>query len=294
MSLDRIRRVTDLFVEGQELFLGMDDNQRDVIVWVKKLNSFEVEEARRDGVAARGLRLLELNKEDSPERMALQMQMDRWTDDQLREYRVGQQGDEIYLDAINDLEADENWGERVQMIRRMPQLLKDENAPEDDPRRKQLDEANSEYLTEIQTRVTKLRDTKLADLKGSTREDLEAEYFEAWASRASLDEFMGERRITEIFIALRDCKATKDGPRWNHSGCEHERLLNARSQVRELPEQVLEKISNLLEGITIPQREAGNSAAPANSSASSEPQSAAEVQSTGSTPDVMPPVAPTT
>ena len=60
------------------------------MVWVNKLNSFEIEEARRDGVAARGRRSWNWTKEDNPESLALKLTMDRWTLDELREYRVGQ------------------------------------------------------------------------------------------------------------------------------------------------------------------------------------------------------------
>ena len=120
--LDRLRRVTDLFVEGTEMPLGMDDQNKPVVVWVNKLNSFEVEEARRDAVAARGLRLLELEKEDNPERQAMLSQVGRWSDDRLREARVDQQSDELYLAVVNDLEADEEWGEKIGMLRRLPQL----------------------------------------------------------------------------------------------------------------------------------------------------------------------------
>jgi hypothetical protein len=88
--MDRLRRVTDLFVEGRTLYLGNDDENKPVLVWVNKLNSFEVEESRRDAVSARGLRLLELEKEESPERMAMWARASRWSDDDLADNRVGQ------------------------------------------------------------------------------------------------------------------------------------------------------------------------------------------------------------
>lgn len=298
--MDRLRRVTDLFVEGTELFLGMDDEQKPVVLWINKLNSFEIEEARRDGVAARGLRLLELTKEDNPERLAITHQLGRWDDEKLRQYRVGQMSDELYLNVINDLEADEEWAEKLPLLRRLPQLLDDENAPEDDPRREQLGDLNTEYLDVLRVRSENAQKAALKELKDVSRKDLEEDYLEAWRNRISLDEFMAERRMTEIFAAVRDCRATEaagatGGKRWDHSRCDHtERLLNARSAVKTLPEPVIEKIVDTLEDLTVPQRDSGNSDAPASSSASLGPSSAPEAPSTPSSPAETPLAVPTT
>lgn len=281
-GLDRLRRVTDLFVEGTELFLGMDDEQKPVIVWVNKLNSFEVEEARRDGVAARGLRQVELQKAESPERAAIMARIDKWSDEELAQNRVAQIADEIWLQVINDLEADEEWAEKVAMVRRMPQLLADANAPEDDPRRKELEELNLAYLEEVRVRNERSQREKLEEFKGEDREKLVEAFVEQWEARVSLEEFMAERRITELFMALRDCQAEEipdgqGGRRWNHARCDHtQRLLDTRSQVKTLPEGVLDKASEVLEGLTVPQRESGNSVAPESSSESSERPSGAE------------------
>ena len=296
--MDRLRRVTDLFVEGSELYLGDDDQGEPVVLWVNKLNSFEVEEARRDAVAARGLRLLELEKEDNPERQAMLSQIGRWTVDRLREARVDQQGDELYLQAINDMESDEEWAEKVSMLRRMPQLLKDENAPADDKRHAQLTELNAEYMQALQDRLGKLQAEKLKELKDDDREKLVQDFMEAWQHRLSLDEFMAEKRRTELFFALRDCKAQRvkydGGERWDHKGCDHrERLVPARSEVSSLPEGVIGRAMDVMDGVTVPQRESGNSDAPASSSGSSEQPSVSE-ESTPSIPVETPPVAPTT
>lgn len=297
--LDRLRRVTDLFVEGTEMPLGMDDQNKPVVVWVNKLNSFEVEEARRDAVAARGLRLLELEKEDNPERQAMLSQVGRWSDDRLREARVDQQSDELYLAVVNDLEADEEWGEKIGMLRRLPQLLQDENAPVDDPRRKQVDELNGAYLEQLQERLRKAQQDALKDFEGLDRETLVEDFMEAWRNRLSLDEYMQEKRRTELYYALRDCSASlvkfDGGERWDHSGCDHtQRIVPSRGQVSTLPQGVIERAMDVMDGVAVPQRESGNSDAPASSSASSEQQSEEAEASTPSIPVETPPVAPTT
>lgn len=297
--MDRLRRVTDLFVEGTELYLGNDDSNEPVVIWVNKLNSFEVEEARRDGVSARGLRLLELENESSPEHQAMRNQLGRWSDDELREARVDQMSDELYLGVVNDLEADEDWSEKITMLRRMPQLLRDEGAPADDPRRVQVDELNSAYLSELRDRMGAVQKQKLREMGDLGREDLVSDFMEQWRNRLSLDEFMAEQRRTQLFAAMRDCKATEvktdTVTRWDHAQCDHTvRLLRARSEVSTLPEGVIQKVMDVIDGITVPQRESGNSDAPASSSASSEPSSVQEEESTPSIPVETPSGAPTT
>lgn len=300
-AVDRLRRVTDLFVEGKTLFLGLDDDGKPVTVWVNKLNSFEVEESRRDAVSARGLRLLELVKTDNPERQALMARVERWSDEELIRHRVDQLGDEIYLETINDLESDKDWAENIEIMRRLPQLLADSGAPEDDPRRKQLDDLNTQYLQTLSDRLDKATDDKAVDLAKLGRENLVEDFMESWRSRLSLDEFMQEKRATELYAAMRECQA-EDLPglhqdaeaRWNHAKCDHRtRLLDARAAVKLLPEPLLEKVIETLEEITAPDREAGNSDAPVSSSAPSEQDVPAEA-SPASTPTETSPDVPTT
>ena len=73
---ERLRRITDLFEEGVVVPLG-EDLDGPILLWVNKLNSFQVEEARRDGVARRGMRLAELGKPDTPERAAIVLRSSR-------------------------------------------------------------------------------------------------------------------------------------------------------------------------------------------------------------------------
>lgn len=298
--VDRLRRVTDLFVEGKTLFLGLEDDGKPVTVWVNKLNSFEMEESRRDAVTARGLRLLELVKTDNPERQALMARVERWSDEELVRHRVDQQGDEIYLDVINDLESDKDWAEKIAIMRRLPTLLDDSGAPENDERRKQLTDLNQEYMKALGDRLEKATNDKAVDLAKLSREHLVEDFMESWRSRLSLDEFMQEKRATELYAAMRECQAEMlpgafrdDEGRWNHAKCDHRiRLLEARAAVKLLPEPLLEKVINTLDDITTPDREAGNSDAPVSSSAPSEQDAAAEA-STPSTPTETSPDAPT-
>lgn len=297
--MDLLRRVTDLFVEGTELPLGLDNEGKPVVVWVNKLNSFEVEEARRDGVAQRGLRLLELSNAEGPELKAQLHLIGKMADHELRAARVQQMGDEIYLRVMNDMETEDEWVEKLTILRRLPSILADADAPDDDPRHAQLSQLNQEYFAEIRKRLAQAERNALVDLEETPRKHLETEYLEAWRQRLTLDDFVAEKRKTEIFLAMRQCRATFQGAgehrKYDHTDCDHtQRLLNERSQAHGLPEELLGRVLDALDGVTVPGRDSGNSAAPASSSGSSEPTSAPEATSPASTPGATPPAVPTT
>lgn len=282
--IERLRRVTDLFVEGTEVYLGQDDKHQPVVIWVNKLNSFETEEARRDGMVRRGQRMIELTKDDNPEFTHMRAVVSGWTDEQLRRQRVDQRAEEIYLDVVNDLQGEEDWREKVAILRRMPTLLDDEKADADDPRRQEVEDLQTGYLTEIRKRQEAKQKETLQEYAGTERDDLEKEFYDGWRERMTLDDFMQDRRITELYYAMRDCYATEIGRdentgklRFDHGKCNHTvRLLDTRAQVRDLPEDVLNKVIDTIDDLSVNQRESGNSDAPASSSASSEPQSEEE------------------
>lgn len=291
----RLRRVTDLFIEGEEIFLGNDESGEAVVVWVNKLNTFEIEEARRDGIVQRGLKMRDLADPDNPERAAFDAEVQLMNDEKLRQAWVNHHVEEMYLDVVNEIETTEEWRSKVEEMRRMPTLLRDAGAADDDPRWKQLEEIQIAYMEAIRVGQEKAQKDGLKEAEEFSREDLEASYFEKWRERQTLDLFMEERRITEIYVAARECEAKgKPGGSWDHKGCDHsKRLLPQRSLVKSLPPQVIGRIIDVLDNLTTPQREAGNSDAPESSSASSERSSESEAPSIPSSPDETPHGVPT-
>jgi hypothetical protein len=66
MSL--LDRVTDLWVEGTTVYLG-EDPQGPLCLWVNTLNSFQHDDARRDGQAAQHSLSRQLRDETHPARL---------------------------------------------------------------------------------------------------------------------------------------------------------------------------------------------------------------------------------
>src|SRR6185295_19101865 len=116
---------------------------------------------------------------------------------------------------------------------------------------------------------------------------LVAAYVKVWVEMEGISAFEEERWATLLYYAVRDCagRVPKDGTvaDVDHSKCTHPRLLEAKREVRELPDGFREMVEPVLRESLMNQAEAGNSAAPTSSSGSSE-QHDAEAKSEASTP----------
>jgi len=290
----RLKRITDLFVEGRVAELGLDDSGQPVLIWVNKLNSFEEEESRRDGQAARTEVLLEMQDEGHADITNARTQLKDRPLAQLVDARVNQKYDEDFVQALNDLETDKEWAEKVEYLRRAEPMLNDASVPQDDARRARFAEVNDAYLNRLNDDIRKLQDQRRTELSGIDREELVEAYLADFVERKAFERYMAEKRVTELFFAIRDCQAVRVDNRWDHTRCDHRiRLLPNRAEVRTLPQGVIETVTNILDQMTATAREAGNSGAPANSSVSPEQPSAAE-ESTPSSPVETPGAAPLT
>lgn len=289
VAADRLKRVVDLFTEGQVVEVGADENGP-VLVWVNKLNSFEDEDCRRDGQAARAERMLEMQSGENPQMATLRLEIEGFEDYQIVTELAGFKFEEDYMLAVDDVEMDKDWREKLEYVRRGQSMLDDADVPENSERRERLAQINSEYMEAVQEACKKRQEARKADWSNMPRIDLEEAYLEEVVNRLGMVAYMEERRITELFYALRDCRAVKDdNDRWDHSKCNHRhRLLSDRSEVRTLPEEMLKLVLDVLNDVTVDRRTAGNSDAPASSSESSEPQSVQE-ELIPSTPTVMGP-----
>lgn len=297
---ERLKRITDLFVEGTELYLG-DDEAGPILIWINKLNSFETDDVRRDAMVRRGERLAELGQEDSPERAGVLAEMRLWDYPRLVEEFLATKSDERYLTAMDDLQADKTWRELTERLQRAPMLHEIEELPADDPRRTALEEDNRLYESRIREAVQKLEEQAREDLAGADRDDVEKSFLEQWRQRQTLNEFMAARRYAEMYYSMRQCQGVKGelkatgGWSFSHKDCDHaKRYLDDRRQVRDLPEHVITLVIDAMDEVRINDREAGNSDAPSSSSGSLEQSSASEEASNPSSQEETPSAAPTT
>lgn len=277
-SLVRFKRVSDLFVDGTEVVLQEDPL---VMVWVHKLNSFEDEEARRDGLAYRSLMLLQIERqgEDHSEISQFMMEYEAADHEGKAELLANLYSQEDLVLAIDDTDAEERWQDRGEMLRRRETL---EELLEEDEKKTLLEEMQ-EYFNEIQEAMKRRTKERQNEFRAYDESRLRKEFRKKAAEAVTLNYFIQERDITMIYYALRDCEATRRG---DHSNCSHKRLLDDREQVRDLPEELITKIKDAMDNVEVNPREAGNSDAPQPSSGLSE-QPSEEEESKDSSPKVM-------
>jgi len=286
-----LQGISALFQEGTEANLGTDQAGKPVVVWMNKLNSFEVEESLRDASVARAERMASLG-DDSSEVRGAKVEVDLWSDDDLAMAIVSFQDAECTMEALNNLQAEhEGWMELEDHVRRGPQLLADDGVQPGDPRFETLNDKMNEYMRLLNAEVSKVTAEHLADLKDKSRPKLEAKFMEQWRSRRTTDEWQGAKRMTEIWLSARRCEAVLEGGGrtlagemvWDHSACDHSvKQFSERKQIRRIPDGAMQIIVRAFESLQMSPRDMGNSDAPASSSASSEPSSTPEEASSPS------------
>lgn len=284
--LDRLRRVTDLFVEGTEYHAG-DDENGPVVLWINKLNSFQAAEAQKDAIARRYIAIAALKNSGEYDGFVAETEMTPI--DRLAQDWVDMSFTEIYMEAANEIDLDSELKEQREALERVEGLQDDAGAVEDSAEREQTIEIKRTWIGRFQELQAAKAAEWLRDAKAMPAEDLRAKIHEKWRELRTHSEYDREHRATQLFFAIRHCSARRVDDKWDHTGCDHSKQwLADRSEVHGLPEELLTALQERLESITVPARAAGNSDAPASSSESSEPSSAPEEASKPSSPGETP------
>lgn len=279
MGIADLKRVTDLFVEGEEVVLR--DGPEPVLLWVNKLNSFATEEARRDGMAARSRYILSLKEIGTPEWTNLQAMVAEMGEAGLKKELVALQDNDFFLKAAESIRLDADWAERLAVVERESSDM----TPEE---RALVEKINVDYVAEMETRIAALKETATRDLASMDVDSLRESYHEKWLERRAMESFSREYQKTQVYFSVRTCQATTkvaDTSAWDHSRCEghQQRALDDREEVPQLPDGLFQRLLAAVQRVTMGRSDARFSDVLASSSASSaQPSEVAE--STPSTP----------
>jgi hypothetical protein len=268
----KLKRITDLFNEGETCFLGDDEDAKPICVWVNKNNSLEEDEARLDAQSARTEILLAMSDPMHPEVVVASMELEEYTNEELFQVATNQKYEESLTLALQDIEADEEWKEKLEYLRRQPELLDEAKVADDDPRRLQITKYNTEYLAHVEELGKKRQDKILADFTEAGRQSVIDSFLKDYKDKISIEHYVLESRVTKLFYAIRECEAIRkeNGDGWDHKSCDHsKRLLESRTEVRELPDHVLNLILDTFESLSVGARNVANFPVPQNSSESS-------------------------
>lgn len=279
--LERLHRVTELFVSGKEIVLSQDGPSGPILVWVNKLNAFQRSDAQRDGGAGQSRRIAALG-DDSEDIALLRKRLADYTEERLVDSILGPRQSEFYLAGRDDVHADPAWTDRLVLIERGTELAED-GSHETEEETTALAAIQGAYMSAVTEASAARREQAREEFAGKSREELETNYLDAYRRMLGFEAFQDEYSRTEVWYALRDCSA-KAGPNgWDHTKCTHQRLLPNRGAVIDLPDDLIEQVTTMLNDLNMPPATAGNSDAPQTSSGSSEQPSTAG-DSTASTP----------
>lgn len=289
--LAKFQRVTALFEVGTEVVLEEDGPDGPVLVWVSKLNPFEQEEARKDGSVGRARAQMVLDDPMSPEMAVFTQALEGRSTSDIIDALVYAKQNEDYVEALDDIKALEDWQDKLAILERGDAQLADMSRPMDDDERELQTKLNQEYMAKVQELLTAKQAERRREFEAMSDDEVREAYRKQYRDTTASQGFLTEYKISEMFYSLRDCEATKGvNGRWDHSRCgnHRERLCDTRADIRLLPAGLLDLVTEAIRNLSMTPQDAGNSDAPASSSASSE-QPSAEAASTPSTPEATSP-----
>jgi hypothetical protein len=263
MSNKKFAKIVDLFSVGAECYLGDDETGKPIVVWISKPNAFEIEEANRDGQAGRLTYLLRYQDPESDESKYAKAELADMTNEVLVDTLVNSHFEEDQYMASYDVDADDEWRDTVDYMRREAGILddmKDENTEDIKARREKLSQTQGKYIAAITDFTKKRQDNYRKDIQSYERDLLEKTFIDIYKNRTSVERYMLERNVTRLYYAMRECDAVMgEKGKFDHTACDHKvRMLEDRQDVRSLPEEVLDKTLNLLDDISIGQRDVAN------------------------------------
>ena len=259
MASNALRRVTDLFIEGTEMVLDEEDP---VLIWINKLNPFQVDEARKDGQAARTGLMLAMSNPLSEESQLFDVQGTRLTDETIARAMAQTKYNQFLVEVADDMHSDEDWSEKSNAMERSEEQVAD--LPEDHPDRAALATLTEEWFGEMTTRIEGKREQEFTDLRALSHDELRAKYRDSWIEDQATNAFYTQYRITEIWYSMRECfsKGRGDNGRWEHGKCDHRiKLVDERKDVTQLPDGLIKDVREAIANLTVKERAAKGSPA---------------------------------
>lgn len=264
MGIAALARITSLFVEGKELVLRDEGEVPDaVVVWVNKLNAFEMEEARKDGAVAKARLALALKEIGSPEYDLYSASVLDLTRDELTEALLEVSAPRRQAVAANSVRVDPDWAERYHIIQSSV-----DTAEMQDVERSLLSRVYADYLGEVESRMAVLLEREREEFRDLSEQALRDKHRDAWLDSYAMGAFAREMRKTQVYYALRICKATgRVEGKWDHAACDHlQRACDERDEVLRIPDDLMDGVLSVLMNLSATPDDARFSAGAAKSS----------------------------
>lgn len=255
--MTKTRRLTDLFVVGQEVVID-DGNFEPITVWLQKLNPVEHETAMRRASGARARVLSGKNEEEieMAQDEAAQITREVWI-----EYLVSDALGKRISALEAELSAEEEWSENDYL-----QGLKDvweatlEKALEEDPEdisARKVQEELDRFRQQLDERIEGERATLVKDFEAKHDEDLERRVVDRLLQTRADLAWLNEFRKCEVWLSTREPE--------NH----RKKYFHSREEVDELAHETLMKIMTAYQSLAVDPLEGKDSGATQTSSSSS-------------------------
>lgn len=260
----RFRRLTDLFVQGRAVKLPDDTH-----LWVQVINAYERDECINDAQVARARLVLAL-KENGSERIKVEARLTEKGRDVLISDLADVKTEAKYAEIVNEIEADPEWREKVNILRR--------HNPDESATAITEDEValvaslGEAWLTEINKRVADERDWQLQYYGHVDDEALLEDYLEAWLDRRGSEVANAEYSLTELWYATRYCDAAPDADgNLDHARCagHPNRVFPTKADARAMPDSLKGILANALAEVGMNATDPKDSGNPGSSSGSS-------------------------
>lgn len=247
---DRLRRVTDLFVDGTVVVLRDGS-----FLWVQALNPFERDECVSDAQVARA-RLVMAMRESGSERIKVEGRFEEAGRDACIKELAAVKADEKYSSIIAEVQDDPEWTERMEILRRTD--FDNAAKPPTQDEVILIAKIEKDFFSEVRDRTEAEKDYQIKSLERLSQEDFLAEYAEAWMDKRGGRLAQEEYQLTEMWFATRLCEATKnDDGDYDHSACgTHDiRLFESKADARSAPQGLQELLSEALRELSMGNRD---------------------------------------
>lgn len=252
MALSRAayRRLPDLYVVGKEIEL-LDGT----VMWLQVLNPFERDEATHDAAVARSRVMLALKESpDSPEIIQFRSMYLEGGREAAEAALMETRKVELFLEVIDEMKADEKWGEKQQLLERHPDL----STVASETEREFLLQLQEDYALELAKRLESAIHVDKEEIESLSDDDLYEKYRDWWIEQRGGVLGMSEYRLTEMWYSCRVCVGTKNEEGvWDHSDCESHkmRVFETKDEVKHLPEGLQQLIIGELATLEMSERE---------------------------------------
>lgn len=253
VSRAKYRRLTDLYVNGTE-FVTKDGS----VMWLQVLNQFERDDAIGDAQAARARLTLTLRDSDGDEMMKVRNAFDVAGREGAIEQVIAYGAAERFVKAINAVESDPAWTERLSVIKRGDDLMVDP----DEEERQLISKVNLEYSEAVEQFEQDEAELARQELEMLSDDELLDEYVKGYIDRRGNALAMAEYALVEVWYATRCCDAVEAGDgTWDHSACgKHQlKVWEHRADVKDEPDELLNGLADVMKTLNMGVREAKNS-----------------------------------